>query len=42
VQKCEKEAGKTIGLGSTAMESSNVTNGKRMREHDSQNPKFSG
>ncbi|KAK8471449.1 hypothetical protein PHAVU_003G224500 [Phaseolus vulgaris] len=41
LKKCEKEAGKTIGLGSTAMESSNVTNGKRMREHDSQNPKFS-
>ena len=42
MQKCENKAGKTIGPGSTAMESSNVTNAKRMREHDSQNQNFPG
>ena len=42
MQKCENKAGKTIGPGSTAMESSNVINTKRMREHDSQNQNFAG
>ncbi|KHN09862.1 GATA transcription factor 26 [Glycine soja] len=37
LKKCENKSGKSIGLGSTAMESSNVTTGKRMREHDSRN-----
>jgi len=42
VQKCENKSGKSIGLGSTAMESSYVTTAKRMREHDSQNQNFPG
>ncbi|KHN28468.1 GATA transcription factor 26 [Glycine soja] len=40
LKKCENKSGKSIGLGSTAMESSYVTTAKRMREHDSQNQNF--
>ncbi|WVZ25812.1 hypothetical protein V8G54_004356 [Vigna mungo] len=40
LKKCENKAGKTNGPGSTAMESSNITNAKRMREHDSQSQNF--